>query len=107
MLRECEVYGNADVGSGGGVAAVSAYMGGTRCSGVLSSACGVCDICMFLALGGVGGVRGEIIGFGLYQSWRNMGKVGCVCFGFGGVGGVGGGGGLGPGGMVVLCRCVL
>ena len=30
------------------------------------------------------------IGFGLYQFWRNMGKVGmCLCFGCGGVGGVG------------------
>ena len=49
---------------------VSAYMGGTRGSGVLSSACdvlelsvvrgvgGVCDMCMCLALGGVGGVGG-------------------------------------------------
>ena len=51
--------------------AVSAYMGGTRGSGVLSSACdvlemsvvrgggGVCDMCMCLARGGVGGVGGE------------------------------------------------
>ena len=52
--------------------AVSAYMRGTRGSGVLSSACdvldmsvvrgvgGVCDMCMCLARGGVGGewVRG-------------------------------------------------
>ena len=48
--------------------AVSAYMGGTRGSCVLSSACdvlemsvvrgvgGVCDMCMRLARGGVGGV---------------------------------------------------
>ena len=33
----CEGDGNAGVGSGGGVAAVSAYMGGIRDSGVLSS----------------------------------------------------------------------
>ena len=51
-------------------------MGGTRGSGVLSSACvvqemsvvrgvgGVCDMCMCLARGGVGGVGGERIGFG-------------------------------------------
>ena len=56
------------MGSGGGVVAVSVYMGGTRGSGVLSSAgdvlemnvvrgvCGVCDMCMCLALSGVGGV---------------------------------------------------
>ena len=56
---------------GGGVVAVSAYMGGTRGSGVLSSAGdvlemsvvrgvgGVCDMCMYFALGGVGGVGGE------------------------------------------------
>ena len=30
----CEGDGNAGVGSGGGVVAVSAYMGGTRGSGV-------------------------------------------------------------------------
>ena len=52
----------------GGMVAVSAYMGGIRGSGVLSSAgdllemsvvrvvCGVCDMCMCLARGGVGGV---------------------------------------------------
>ena len=52
------------MGSGGGVVAVNAYMGGTRGSGVLSSACdvfemsvvrdvgGVCDMCMCLARGG-------------------------------------------------------
>ena len=49
----------------GGVDAVGAYMGGTRGSGVLASACdvlemrvvrgvgGVCDMCMCLARGGV------------------------------------------------------
>ena len=71
-----------------------AYMGGTRGSGVLSSAGnvfemsvvrgvgGVCDMCMCLARCGVGGVGGGWvggkIGFGLYQSWRNRGKVGSV-----------------------------
>ena len=61
----CEGDGNTGVGSGGGVVAVSAYMGGT---GVLSSACdvlkmsvvrgvcGVCDMCMCLGWGGVRGV---------------------------------------------------
>ena len=32
----------------------------------------------------------ERIGFGLYQSCRDRGSVGYVCFGCGGVGGVGG-----------------
>ena len=36
-MRQCWC-GNAGVGSGGGVVAVSAYMGGTRGSGVFSSA---------------------------------------------------------------------
>ena len=70
---------------------MSACKGGTRGSGVLSSAGdvldmsvvggvnGVCDMCMCLARGGVGGVGGERIGFGLYQSWRNRENVGCVC----------------------------
>ena len=58
--------GNAGVGSGRGVVAVSAYMDGARGSGVLSSASdvlemsvvrgvgGVCGMCMCLARGGVG-----------------------------------------------------
>ena len=36
--------GNAGVGSGGDVFAVSAYMGGTRCSCVLASACDVLEV---------------------------------------------------------------
>ena len=56
------------MGSRGGVVAVSAYIGGTRGSGVLSSVGdmldmsvvkgigGVCDMCMCLARCGVGGV---------------------------------------------------
>ena len=52
------------MGSGGRVVAVSAYMAGTRNSGVLSSAgdvqemsvvrgvCGVCDMCMCLGRSG-------------------------------------------------------
>ena len=63
-LLGCEGDGNAGVGSGGGVVAVSAYMGGTRGSGVLASAgdvlemcvvkgvSGVCEMCMRLARGG-------------------------------------------------------
>ena len=74
MWREREGYGNAGVGAGGGVVAVSEWcecMGGTRVSGAVSSAddlieisvvrgmrdvCGVCEMCMRLAWGGVGGV---------------------------------------------------
>ena len=79
-LLGCEGDGNAGVGSGGGVVEVSAYMGDSRVSGVLSSAggvlemsvvrCvgGVCDMCMCLARSGLGGIGGE----------RNMGKVGYV-----------------------------
>ena len=80
------------MGSGGGVVAVSAYMDGTHGSGVLSSACdvlemsvvrgvgGVCDMCMCLARGGVGGIVGERFGFGLYQSCGNRGECWtCVC----------------------------
>ena len=37
-LLGCNSDGNAGVGSGGGVVAVSAYMCGTRGSGVLASA---------------------------------------------------------------------
>ena len=70
-------------GSGRGVVVVSAYMGGTRGSGVLSSACdvlemsvvrgvgGVCDMCMWLTRGGVGGVGGErvtLLGLGFTNS---------------------------------------
>ena len=59
--------------------AVSVCISGTRGSGVLSSTGdvlemsvvrgvgGVCDMCMCLVLGGVGGVDGRI-GFGVYQS---------------------------------------
>ena len=54
-----------------GVVAVSAHIGGTRGSGVLSSACdvlemsvvigvgGACDMCMYLARCGVGGGGGD------------------------------------------------
>ena len=64
----CEGDGNAGVETGGGVIAMSAYMGGT---GVLSSAGdvlemsvvrgvgGVCDMCMCWVRGGVRGIGGE------------------------------------------------
>ena len=45
---------------------------------VVRGVCGVRDMCMCLARGGVGGVGGERIGFGHYQFWRNIGKVGYV-----------------------------
>ena len=92
-------------------------MGSTCGSGVLSSACdvletsvmrgvgGVCDMCMCLARGGVGGVEGEwVTGLGMdfTNSGRTWGKWDmCVCLGCGGVGVGGVGrewvGGLGQG----------
>ena len=65
-------------------------MGGKGGSGVLSSTGdvlemsvvrgvgGVCEMCMCLALGGVGGEGDERVGFGLYQSCGNRGSVGRV-----------------------------
>ena len=89
MLRECEGGGNACVRDGGGVIVVSVgHVGGKRGSGILSSAAdmlgmsvvrgmkgvgGVCEMCMCLARGGVGGEWDERIGFGLYQSRGNRG----------------------------------
>ena len=102
----CEGDGNAGVGSGGGVVAVSACMCGTRGSVVLSSTGdvlemsvvrgvgGVCDMCMCLARGGVGGEVGEWmreLGLGFTNSGEIWGKWDmCMCFGCGGVGGAGG-----------------
>ena len=72
---------------------MSAYMGGTRGSGVLSSACdvlemivlrgvgGVCDMCMCLARGGVGGVGIELVrglGLGFNNSGGTWGKSDCL-----------------------------
>ena len=111
----CEVNGNAVVGSGGGVVAVSAYMVLTRGSCVLSNAGDVlemsvvrgvgdvCDMCMCLARDGVEGVGDEwVTGLGLGctnsgGTWRKWDM--CLCFGCGGVGGVRGEweGGLGQG----------
>ena len=85
--------------------AVSAYMDGTRGSGVLSSAgdvlemsvmrgvSGVCDMCMCLTRDGVGGVGEWMRRSSL--SFTNPGGTGrkldmCLCFGCGGVGGLGG-----------------
>ena len=130
-LLGCEGDDSACVGFGGGVVAVSAYMGGTRGSCVLACAgdvleisvvrgvCGVYNMCMCLARGGVGGVRGEWVtglGLGFTNSGGTWGKWDlCLCFGCGGVGGLGGEwvvglyNALGGGGVVwvVLCLCVL
>ena len=85
----CEGDGDAGVGSGAGVGAVSAYMGGIRGSCVLSSIYdvlemsvvrdvgGVCDMCMYLARGGVGAVGGECVtglGLGFTNSGGTWGK---------------------------------
>ena len=85
-LLGCKGDDNAGVGLGG-VVSVSAYMGGTRSSGVLSSAGdvlelsvvrgvgGVCGMCMCLARGGVGSkwVTGLGLGFtnsgGTWRKW--------------------------------------
>ena len=50
---ECEGDGNAGVGSGGGVIALSVYMGGTCGSGVLSSAGDVLEMSVVRGVGGV------------------------------------------------------
>ena len=99
---------------------MSACMSGTRCSGVLSSTCdvlvrcvgGVCDMCMCLARGGVGGEGGEWmreLGLGFTNPLGTGGVLDmCLCFGCGGVGGgrVGRGLGQGSGAVgVVLCLC--
>ena len=69
------------------------YGGGTRDSGIVSSAAdvlwmsvmrgmrgvsGVCEMCMSLARGGLGGDGDERIGFGIYKSGGNRGSVGRV-----------------------------
>ena len=91
------------------VVAVTAYIGDTRGSGLLSGACdvlemsvvrgvgGVCDMCRCLVQGGVRWemlgvwVTGLGLGLGFTNSGGTWGKWDmCPCFGFGGVGGVGG-----------------
>ena len=107
MLRECEGDGNAFVGDGG-VVVSAGDLGGIRGSGIVSNAADglwmsvvrvmrgagrVCEMCMYLARGGVD----ERIGFGLYQSCGNRGSVERV-FGLRWCRmGVGMGMGLGPG----------
>ena len=53
MCVFCKGDSNAGVGSEGGVVAVSAYMGGTRGSGVLASACDVLEMSVVRGVGGV------------------------------------------------------
>ena len=53
----CEGDGNAGVGSGGGVVAVSVYMGGTHGSGVLVSAGDVLELRVVRGVCGVYGMR--------------------------------------------------
>ena len=75
-------------------------MGGTRGSGIVSCSAdvlwmrgggGVCEMCMCLARGGVGGESGKwMIGLGLgftnpVGTWGVLDV--CLCFGCGGVGG--------------------
>ena len=96
-------------------------MSGTRGSGVLSSTVdvlvrgvgGVCDMCMCLARGGVGGEGGEWMREMGLSFTNPLGTGGvldmCLCFGCGGVSGVGGEWvgawtRVGSGG-VVLCLC--
>ena len=76
---------------------MSACMSGTRGSGVLSSTGDVpvrgrvCDMCMCLARGGVGGEGGEWmreLGLGFTNPLGTGGVLDmCLCFGCGGVGG--------------------
>ena len=52
-MSGCEGDGNARMGSGEGVVAVSVYMPGTRGSCVLSSTGDMLEICVVRGLGGV------------------------------------------------------
>ena len=60
-LLGCEGDGHAGVGPGGGVVVVSAYMGGTRGSGIFAS---VCDVLGMIVVRGVVGVCDTLIGSG-------------------------------------------
>ena len=61
--------------TGGGVVAVSAYMGGTRGSGDMLEMSVVRGVCVWFGLEWCPRCLGERIGFKVYQSWRNMRKV--------------------------------
>ena len=78
---------------------MSASMSGTRGSGVPSSTCdmiargagGLCDMCMCLARGGVGGEWTRELGLGFTNPVGTGGVLDmCLCLGCGGVGGAGG-----------------
>ena len=74
----CEGDGDAGVGSGGGVVAVSAYMGGTRGSGVFSSAGDVLEMSVVIGVGGVcdmGKVGYESVFWSRWCGWC-WGRVG-------------------------------
>ena len=110
MMRECDGGGNAGVGDGRGVVVVSAgheYVGGERGSSIVSSAAdvlgmsvvsgmsgvgGVCEMCMRLTRGGLGGEWIKGLGLGFTNSVETGGVLAvCLCLGSGIVGGVGGG----------------
>ena len=101
---------------------MSACMSGTRGSGVMSNTGdvpemsvvrgvgGVCDMCMCLARGGVGGEAGEWmreLGLGFTNPVGTGGVLDvCLCFGCGGVGGEWVGGlDQGRGWCYVCMRC--
>ena len=103
MLRVCEGDDNAGVGGGGGgggaVGVTAGHVGGTRGSGIVSSAAGVlgisvvrgmrdvggvCEMCMCLARGGVSGREDWI--WALPILWK-QGECLYLCLGCGGVGG--------------------
>ena len=68
-LLGCEGDGNSGVGSRGGVVAVSVYMGGTRGSGIFSSAGDVLEMSVVRGVGGVCGLG------------RDIGFLTCICCG--------------------------
>ena len=97
-------------------------MSGTRGSGIVSSAAdvlwmnvvrgmwGVCEMCMYLAWGGLGGEWMRGLGLGVTNRVRTGGVLDvCLCFSCGGVGGEGGKwvGGLNQGLRCTQCSILL
>ena len=77
----CEGDGNAGVGSGGGVISVSASMGGTRGSGVLSNTGDVLEMSVVRGVGGEGGEWMRGLGLGLTNPVGTGGVLDvCLCF---------------------------
>ena len=71
---------------------------------------GICEMCMCLARGGLGGEGVRGLGLGFTNQVGGWGVLDvCLCFGYGGVGGGEWVGGLNQGleGGVVLCLCEL